>query len=147
MAPPSHAMQYLLPIIAMGNFAAGLTSRVVDPVLPQISQQMAVSITTAATLASASAIAFAFVQLPLGLVADFFGRAFFGSISGTMAFFLTGARALAPVGAGIAYGYWGDYRPVLWMLACISLLGAVAMLGARRQRAHQTAYDFVHERS
>ena len=74
MAPPSHAMQYLLPIIAMGNFAAGLTSRVVDPVLPQISQQMAVNITTAATLASASAIAFAFVQLPLGLVADFFGK-------------------------------------------------------------------------
>lgn len=76
-----------------------------------------------------------------GLVADFFGRAFFGSISGTMAFFLTGARALAPVGAGIAYGYWGDYRPVLWMLAGISLLGAVAMLGARRQRSHQAAYD------
>jgi sugar phosphate permease len=78
-----------------------------------------------------------------GLVADFFGRAFFGSISGTMAFFLTGARALAPVGAGIAYGYWGDYRPVLWTLAGISLLGAVAMLGARQQRLHQPAYDFA----
>ena len=78
-----------------------------------------------------------------GLVADFFGRANFGSISGTMAFFLTGARALAPVAAGIAYGYWGGYRPVLWTLAGISLLGAVAMLGARRQRMHQPAYDFA----
>jgi MFS family permease len=78
-----------------------------------------------------------------GLVADFFGRAYFGSISGTMAFFLTGARALAPVAAGVAYGYWGGYRPVLWILAGISLLGAVAMLGARRQRMHQPAYDFA----
>ena len=67
-------MQYLLPIIAMGNFAAGLTSRVIDPVIPQISQQLAVSITTAATLASASAIAFAVIQLPLGMVADLFGK-------------------------------------------------------------------------
>ncbi len=67
-------MQYLLPIIAMGNFAAGLTSRVIDPVVPQISEQLAVNITTAATLASASAIAFAFVQLPLGMVADLFGK-------------------------------------------------------------------------
>ena len=78
-----------------------------------------------------------------GLVADFFGRAYFGSISGTMAFFLTGARALAPVAAGTAYGYWGGYGPVLWILAGIPLLGAVAMLGARRQRSHQPAYDFA----
>ena len=42
MASPSHATQYLLPIIAMGNFAAGLTSRVIDPVVPQISEQLAV---------------------------------------------------------------------------------------------------------
>jgi MFS transporter, DHA1 family, inner membrane transport protein len=67
-------MQYLLPIIVMTNFAAGLTTRAMDPVLPQISQQLLVSIPTAATLASATAISFAFVQLPLGAVADFFGK-------------------------------------------------------------------------
>jgi len=67
-------MQYLLPIIALGNFAAGLTSRAMDPVLPQISQQFMVSITTAATLASAMAVTFALVQIPLGAVADFFGK-------------------------------------------------------------------------
>lgn len=67
-------MQYLLPIIVMTNFAAGLTTRAMDPVLPQVSQQLLVSIPTAATLASATAISFAFVQLPLGAVADFFGK-------------------------------------------------------------------------
>src|SRR5579864_1967993 len=67
-------MQYLLPIIAMGNFAAGLTSRAMDPVLPQIAHELGISIPTAATLAAATAIAFAIVQLPLGAVADLFGK-------------------------------------------------------------------------
>jgi predicted MFS family arabinose efflux permease len=67
-------MQYLLPIIAMGNFAAGLTSRAIDPVLPQIAHELGISIPTAATLAAATAIAFAIVQLPLGAVADLFGK-------------------------------------------------------------------------
>ena len=35
-----------------------------------------------------------------GLVAEFYGRAHYGAISGMLALFLTGARALAPVGAG-----------------------------------------------
>lgn len=67
-------MQYLLPIIAMANFAAGLSTRAMDPVLPQISQELLVSIPTVATLASATAISFAFVQLPLGAVTDLFGK-------------------------------------------------------------------------
>src|SRR5215472_14122421 len=71
---PIHHMQYLLPIIAMGNFAAGLTSRAIDPLLPQISHELGISIPTAATLAASTAIAFAFVQLPLGAVADLFGK-------------------------------------------------------------------------
>jgi sugar phosphate permease len=70
-----------------------------------------------------------------GLIVEYFGRTSFGAISGTMAFFLTFARGLAPVGAGIAYAAWGDYRPVLWSLAVISGLGAVAMLGLRSRPA------------
>lgn len=70
-----------------------------------------------------------------GLIVEYFGRTSFGAISGTMAFFLTFARGLAPVGAGIAYAAWGDYRPVLWSLAVISALGALAMLGLRSRPA------------
>lgn len=67
-------MHYLLPIIAMANFAAGLSTRALDPVLPQISQQLLVTIPAAAALVSATAISFALIQLPLGAVADLFGK-------------------------------------------------------------------------
>ena len=71
-----------------------------------------------------------------GLVVEYFGRSAFGAISGTMAFFVTWARGIAPLGAGLAYTWWGDYRPVFWMLACFSGLGALSMLGLiRRPRA------------
>lgn len=58
----------------MANFAAGLSTRAIDPVLPQISQQLLISIPSAAALVSATAISFALIQLPLGAVADFFGK-------------------------------------------------------------------------
>jgi sugar phosphate permease len=71
-----------------------------------------------------------------GLIVEYFGRSAFGAISGTMSFFITFARGLAPIGAGILYVWWGDYRPVFWTLAVISALGALAMLGLiRRPRA------------
>lgn len=69
-----------------------------------------------------------------GLIAEFYGRANYGAISGMLAFFLTGARALAPVGAGVAYGVVGGYRPVLWGIGAASLLAAVAMVGVKRWR-------------
>ena len=70
-----------------------------------------------------------------GLIAEFYGRAHYGAIGGLLALFLTGARALAPVGAGLAYAVVGGYVPVLWGLAVASTLAAVAMLGVRRARA------------
>lgn len=72
-----------------------------------------------------------------GLIAEFYGRAHFGSISGTLAFFLTGSRAMAPVGAGLAYAAFGDYRPVLWGLAACSLVAAGAMVRVGLTRARQ----------
>lgn len=69
-----------------------------------------------------------------GLVAEFYGRAHFGAISGMQALFLTGARSLAPVGAGVAYTIAGGYPPVLWGMATLSALAAVAMLQVRRKR-------------
>jgi predicted MFS family arabinose efflux permease len=67
-------MHYLLPIIAMSTFAGSLSLRAIDPVLPQISADLLVTIQTAATLASAFAFTFAIVQPALGVVADVFGK-------------------------------------------------------------------------
>jgi DHA1 family inner membrane transport protein len=145
-ASPSHAMQYLLPIIAMGNFAAGLTSRVIDPVIPQISEQLAVNITTAATLASASAIAFAFVQLPLGMVADLFGKpkviltclVILGVANIVGAFtdsfeLLLATRVICGLGAGgvfpVAMGLTGDLFPVDQRRVAMSRIMAGALTG------------------
>jgi predicted MFS family arabinose efflux permease len=139
-------MQYLLPIIAMGNFAAGLTSRVIDPVVPQISQQLSVSITTAATLASASAIAFAFVQLPLGMVADLFGKPkvilscliilglanIIGAFADSFELLLA-TRVICGLGAGgvfpVAMGLTGDLFPVEQRRVAMSRIMAGALTG------------------
>jgi MFS family permease len=62
------------------------------------------------------------------LVADLYGSTHFGAINGTLALFLTGAGALAPVSAGIAYGVLGSYTPILIGMAAFSVLAALAML-------------------
>lgn len=69
-----------------------------------------------------------------GLVAEFYGRAHYGAINGMLSFFLTGARAVGPVGAGVAYTLVGAYEPVLWGTAVAALLGAGAMLEVGRRR-------------
>jgi MFS family permease len=74
-----------------------------------------------------------------GLTAEFYGRAHYGAINGMLAFFLTGARALAPVGAGAVYALAGGYEPVLWGMAAFSLLAAIAMLEVGRQRRPTTS--------
>ncbi|HLZ73170.1 MAG TPA: MFS transporter [Dehalococcoidia bacterium] len=69
------------------------------------------------------------------LVAEFYGPDSYGSISGVLAFFLTGARAIAPVGAGILYDTTGSYTALLWLLTAASTAAAVAVLiaGSREQ--------------
>src|SRR2546425_537683 len=62
------------------------------------------------------------------LVAEFYGPASYGSISGMLGLFLTGARALAPVGTAWGHDIRGSYGPVLWTLAVVSAIGAVAVL-------------------
>lgn len=66
------------------------------------------------------------------LVADRYGRAHYGAINGTLALFVSGAAALAPVGAGVAYQLLGGYPIVFAGLAGLSLLAALAMLGMYR---------------
>ncbi|MEO8715879.1 MAG: MFS transporter, partial [Acetobacteraceae bacterium] len=62
------------------------------------------------------------------LVAELYGRKEYGTISGTMMLFVTGARSLAPVSAGILYTAFGRYEPVFWILVAISLLAVGAVL-------------------
>jgi MFS family permease len=69
-----------------------------------------------------------------GLTAEFYGRAHYGAINGMLALFLTGARAIAPVGAGAVYALVNGYEPVLWGMAACSLLAALAMIQVRRTR-------------
>lgn len=63
-----------------------------------------------------------------GLIADLYGPKHFGAINGMQTLVVTGGRALAPVATGVAYTITGGYTLVLWALAGISVLSAVAML-------------------
>ena len=62
------------------------------------------------------------------LVAEMYGPREYGTISGVLALFVTGARAAAPVSAGVLYTLFGRYEPVFWILIVISLLGMGAVL-------------------
>lgn len=65
------------------------------------------------------------------LVAEFYGPAHYGSISSILALCTTGARAIAPVGAGLLYTGTNSYTPVLWLLVVMSALASVAALRAK----------------
>lgn len=62
------------------------------------------------------------------LVADLYGATYYARINSLLGLFITGARAVAPVGAGIMYDLLGTYPPVFWALAVVSLVAAGAIL-------------------
>lgn len=63
-----------------------------------------------------------------GLVADRFGTTAYGRINGQVALAVTLARAVAPAGASLLLLAWGDYVPVFWTLAALSIIGAGLLL-------------------
>ncbi len=63
------------------------------------------------------------------IVADLWGRTHYGAIAGALSVASTLARAVAPLGIGLAYLAWGGYKPILISLAVLS---ALAMLSAGR---------------
>jgi predicted MFS family arabinose efflux permease len=129
MAPISPAAATSLPpvlnIIALATFAASLTTRALDPVLPHVASDFAVSIAAAAGFASVFAFTFAIVQPVLGAAADLFGKArlvivclvllglanILGALSSSFSL-LFASRILAGIGAGgvfpIALGLTSD---------------------------------------
>src|SRR5712672_4807177 len=68
-------MPPVLNIIALATFAASLSARALDPVLPHVASDFNVSIAAAAGFASIFAFTFAVIQPVLGAAADLFGKA------------------------------------------------------------------------
>jgi MFS family permease len=73
------------------------------------------------------------------LLAEHYGQAHYGSINGVLAFFLAGAQALAPVGAGALYTLFGRYEPVLWLVTLIFVLAFGAVLRTKQSTTAVTA--------
>jgi predicted MFS family arabinose efflux permease len=65
----------ILNVIAATTFAAALSSRAMEPVLPLVAGDFGVTIATAASLSAVVALTFAVVQPILGAAADMFGKA------------------------------------------------------------------------
>jgi predicted MFS family arabinose efflux permease len=72
---PHDRMPSAINIIAIATFAASLSARALDPVLPHVADEFGVSIATAASFAAVFAFTFAVVQPVLGAAADLFGKA------------------------------------------------------------------------
>jgi MFS family permease len=76
----------------------------------------------------------AITPLKAGMLAEFYGRKHYGSISGVMALFITVARGIAPLIAGIGYDLFNNYAPVMWIMVVISLLSTLTIPFAQRKR-------------
>lgn len=64
------------------------------------------------------------------LLAEHYGPANYGTINGAQNLALTGARTVAPVGAGLLVGVLGGYDALLWGLVGLLALGGGAVLAA-----------------
>jgi predicted MFS family arabinose efflux permease len=74
--PRAHdRMPPAINIIAIATFAASLSVRALDPLLPHVASDFSISIATAAGFSSVFAFTFAAVQPVLGAGADLFGKA------------------------------------------------------------------------
>ncbi|MBZ0282887.1 MAG: MFS transporter [Anaerolineae bacterium] len=74
------------------------------------------------------------------LLAERYGAAHYGSISGVQTLVMTMARATAPVGMGALVVATGSYQPVLWALVFTSAGAVLAMLMVRQ--THQATAEY-----
>ena len=125
LQPHDQRMPPAINIIALATFAASLSARALDPVLPHVADDFGVSIATAASFASVFAFTFAIIQPALGAAADLFGKArlmivclvllglanIFGALSTSFPL-LFATRILAGIGSGgvfpVALGLTSD---------------------------------------
>ena len=74
------------------------------------------------------------VPLRTALVARFYGRRNFGTISGMLAFVDLPGTFLGPIFVGLVFDIGGSFRPGFQVIAILLIIGAVAVLLARRPR-------------
>lgn len=139
-------MLVVLNLIALTTFAANLSVRAIDPVLPHIADELVVSITRAASLSAGLAFTFAIVQPVVGAAADLLGKARMmvaclallgiGSLLGAFATTfpeLLATRILCGIGAGgvfpVAMGLASDLVPLEKRQVALSRVLAGALLG------------------
>ncbi|MBS0530112.1 MAG: MFS transporter [Proteobacteria bacterium] len=145
-AAAKHKLPPLLNVIALATFAASLSTRAMDPLLPHIADDLAVTVATAAGLSAVTAFSFAIVQPLIGAAADLFGKGRLmlvclvllgiANIVGALCtsypmLFVT--RVLAGIGAGgvfpVALGMASDLVPVPQRQVAIGRTLAGSMTG------------------
>jgi predicted MFS family arabinose efflux permease len=136
----------ILNLIALTTFAANLSVRAIDPVLPNIASDLAVSTAQAAGLSAGLAFTFAIVQPMIGAAADLFGKTRLivlclsllgiGSILGAFVTsfpILLATRILCGIGAGgvfpVALGLISDFIPLAQRQVAMGRILAGAMIG------------------
>ncbi|WGD56393.1 MFS transporter [Bradyrhizobium sp. CB1650] len=72
--PQDHGLPAALYVISGASFAAALSARALDPVLPHIAEDFSVSIATAAGFSAVFAFTFSIIQPLIGAAADLFGK-------------------------------------------------------------------------
>ena len=72
--PHDHGLPTALYVISGASFAAALSARALDPVLPHVAEDFGVSIATAAGFAAVFAFTFSIIQPIIGAAADLFGK-------------------------------------------------------------------------
>ena len=73
--PHDHGLPPALYVIAGASFAASLSARALDPLLPHIADDFSVSIAKAAGFSAVFAFTFSIIQPLVGAAADLFGKA------------------------------------------------------------------------
>ncbi len=141
----------ILTVIALCTFTASLSTRSLDPVLPNIADELSITVATAAGLSAGTALTFALVQPVLGATADIIGKArlmmicltilglanILGAFATDYSLLLV-TRIMCGVGAGgmfpVAMSLTGDLVPVKGRQLALSrtLMGSMSgnLLGA-----------------
>jgi predicted MFS family arabinose efflux permease len=141
----------VLTVIALCTFTASLSTRSLDPVLPNIASELSITVATAAGLSAGTALTFALVQPVLGATADIIGKArlmmiclvilglanIIGSFATSYPLLLV-TRILCGIGAGgtfpVAMSLTGDLVPLKDRQLALSrnLMGSMSgnLLGA-----------------
>ena len=73
------------------------------------------------------------------VVAELYGPAHYGAISGVMSFWITLARAAGPTAVALLYTATGGYGPAWVVLALVTGAATWANLAAEQRSAHELA--------